>query len=165
MLIGSLLHPDVVQQSRILKLLLNGFLVKNTRRLRKIRSQTPARRSNDTTWSKKKSDFFNAYLLAFSQGKTKKINEKIEALEKLFKLRLIPFFQLFQFRSSDSLIMPCYESVRPSIYNYSKPPKTAQNVKKTLWLHTDSPDLFARLDLFFINFQKFVFYFVRFSAM
>ena len=34
-----------------------------------------------------------------------------------------------------------------------------------MWLHTDSPDLFARLDLFFIYFQKFVFDFVRFLAM
>ena len=34
-----------------------------------------------------------------------------------------------------------------------------------MWLHTDSPDLFVSLDLFFIYFQKFVFDFVRFLAM
>ena len=41
--------------------------------------------------------------------------------------------------------------VHPSVNNYAKPPKTAQNGPKTLWLHTDPlrTHLFARSGLFF----------------
>ena len=61
--------------------------------------------------AKKKNVFFDANLTAFPQCKTKKIHDQIKALEKLFKSRPIPFFQLYQFRSSNSSKMPCYEQI------------------------------------------------------
>ena len=40
----------------------------------------------------KKTTFFNADLVAFSLGKTKKLNDQMKALEKILKSRPIPLF-------------------------------------------------------------------------
>ena len=40
----------------------------------------------------KKTTFFNTVLIAFSLGKTKKLNDQMKAVEKIFKSRPIPLF-------------------------------------------------------------------------
>ena len=40
----------------------------------------------------KKTSFFNANSIAFTLGKTKKLNVQMKALEKIFKSRPIPLF-------------------------------------------------------------------------
>ena len=82
--VRSSFRPSVSLSHVIIERILWSFL--------KVNSHDDDVVVSDIQLRAKKTIFFNANLIAFLLGKTKKLNDQMKALEKIFKSRPIPLF-------------------------------------------------------------------------